>query len=279
MADAEKDRLLKGLKEVASQGQETAKNAKQVAKDACFLSEIAKNLESVVKEIPDGSLTPEQWKYHAFPVTLVNDQMKNLQLSEETTKSFTLATSTVANTAATLISAGGINLTPASQRYISEIEQLLGIPDLVDEVCNEFQRLGIASYKATEKTPKEQLNDAHHQLKLGGGQATAVLISLRGCIDDTVADLLRRCPGQQNTTQAGGKVTSILGRCGQPGLDPGLGPHLNQEYKDVGNILSRQGKTGKLTDDEIRGCFRRSLTLLKSLLGSVDEKRLLPPPS
>ena len=56
MADAEKDRLLKGLKEVASQGQETAKNAKQVAKDACFLSEIAKNLESVVKEIPDGSL-------------------------------------------------------------------------------------------------------------------------------------------------------------------------------------------------------------------------------
>jgi hypothetical protein len=119
-------------------------------------------------------------------------------------------------------------------------------------------RLGLDVCHGNNRSALQLLEDAKFSLE--GPQTTAadgalpILISLRECIESTLAELMRRRPQQEPASRSSDKIVSIGKQCGRNGLPANYFINLASNCPDLLNRLSGK-KQATMPRTEIRAQF------------------------
>jgi len=187
-------------------------------------------------------------------------------------QNFVATTSAVTTTSTGFVVSFALAAQPHTKAATLQLVRVLDRTPLVKRAEAEMRRLGLDKGTGTNRSPLEILGDA--QQAFGGGPGP-VLGTLRNAIEGTLAALLPRRPIQEPAGKAGEKVESIGRQCGRDGLPPNHFPDLGVSAKNAIDTLSGT-KLANLPPEKVSALFYEGVTLLNSLLESLDEAKLEP---
>jgi hypothetical protein len=147
---------------------------------------------------------------------------------------------------------------------------------LVDDAMASMRRLGLDRRGGTSQTPLTLLEQAKAALDMPvgqGGGGVAVLITLRECINATLAELLRRRPAQEPTPKPQDKVMSLGRHCARSCLPPG---HVDRVAADAAPLMAQLsgGKQNEIPRDRQVELFHWGVSFLNALMNGIDESKL-----
>jgi hypothetical protein len=160
-----------------------------------------------------------------------------------------------------------------------KLDLLRGLTDQAfDEIKAELKRLKLDRGKAAYRRPLDLLEEAYLAIRYPAAQggASLPLLALRGAIDRSIEELVRRCPAQQKGEKRRDRILSIGLHCGKKGLALAHFDALAAEDEAVNRELSGQGNQAALERPDLAKQFLRAAQFLRALLASVDEALLKP---
>jgi len=161
-----------------------------------------------------------------------------------------------------------------------KLDLLRGLTDQAfEDIKAEMKRLKLDRGKAAYRRPLDLLEEAYLAIRYpvaAQGGASLALLSLRGAIDRSIEELVRRSPAQQKGEKRRDRILSIGLHCGKTGLALAHFDTLAGEDESVNRELSEQGNPAALERPDLAKQFLRGAQFLRALLASVDEA-LLPP--
>ena len=165
----------------------------------------------------------------------------------------------------------------------SEKEKLALLQGLMDrsfeDIKAEMKRLRLDRGKAVYHRPLDLLEAAYLAIRYPSsaqGGAASALLALRGCMECSIDELVRRSPAQQKGEKRRDRILSIGLHCGKKGLALALFDTLAAEDEAVNRELSDQGNHAALERPDLAKQFLRAAQFLRALLASVDEALLRP---
>ena len=160
-----------------------------------------------------------------------------------------------------------------------KLDLLRGLTDQAfDEIKAEMKRLKLDRGKAAYRRPLDLLEEAYLAIRYpvaAKGGASLPLLALRGTIDRSIEELVRRCPAQQKGEKRRDRILSIGLHCGKKGLALAHFDTLAAEDEAVNRELS-EGSQATLERPDLAKQFLRAAQFLRALLASVDEALLKP---
>ena len=161
-----------------------------------------------------------------------------------------------------------------------KLDRLRGLTDQAfDGIKAEMKRLKLDRGKAAYRRPLDLLEEAYLAIRYpvaAKGGASLPLLALRGSIDRSIEELIRRSPAQQKGEKRRDRVLSIGLHCGKKGLALAHFDTLAAEDEAVNQELSGKGTQATPDRPELARQFLRAAQLLRALLASVDEALLKP---
>lgn len=161
-----------------------------------------------------------------------------------------------------------------------KLDLLRGLTDQAFEgIKAEMKRLKLDRGKAAYRRPLDLLEEAYLAIRYpvaAKGGASLPLLALRGAIDRSVEELVRRSPAQQKGEKRRDRILSIGLHCGKKGLALAHFDTLAAEDDAVNRELSDQGNQAALERPDLAKQFLRAAQFLRSLLASGDERLLRP---
>lgn len=148
-----------------------------------------------------------------------------------------------------------------------------------DDIKAEMKRLRLDRGKAAYRRPLDLLEEAYLAILypvVAKGGASLPLLALRGAIDRSVEELVRRSPAQQKGEKRRDRILSIGLHCGRKGLALAHFDTLAAEDEAVNRELSDQASQAALERPDLAKQFLRAAQFLRALLASVDEALLKP---
>jgi len=158
-------------------------------------------------------------------------------------------------------------------------EALARVDRTFEDVKAELKRLKLDRGKAAYRRPLDLLEEAYLAIRYpvaAKGGASLPLLALRGSIDRSIEELIRRSPAQQKGEKRRDRVLSIGLHCGKKGLALAHFDTLAAEDEAVNQELSGKGTQATPDRPELARQFLRAAQLLRTLLASVDEALLKP---
>jgi hypothetical protein len=161
-----------------------------------------------------------------------------------------------------------------------KLDLLRGLTDQAfEDIKAELKRLKLDRGKAAYRRPLDLLEEAYLAIRYpvaAQGGSSLALLSLRGAIDRSIEELLRRSPAQQKGEKRRDRILSIGLHCGKKGMALAHFDTLAAEDEAVNRELSEQGNQSAPERPALAKQFLRGAQFLRALLASVDEA-LLPP--
>jgi len=161
-----------------------------------------------------------------------------------------------------------------------KLELLRGLTDQAfEDIKTEMKRLKLDRGKAAYDRPLDLFEAAYLAIRYPSsaqGGASSALLALRGCIEGSIEELVRRCPAQQKGEKRRDRVLSIGLHCGKTGLALAHFDSLAAEDESVNQELAAKGSRSALERHELVKQFLRGAQFLRALLASVDEALLKP---
>jgi len=161
-----------------------------------------------------------------------------------------------------------------------KLDLLRGLTDQAfEDIKAEMKRLKLDRGKAAYRRPLDLLEEAYLAIRYpvaAKGGASLPLLALRGAIDRSIEELVRRSPAQQKGEKRRDRVLSIGLHCGKKGLALAHFDSLAVEDESVNQELAGKGSQTALERPDLVKHFLRGAQFLRALLASVDEA-LLPP--
>lgn len=151
------------------------------------------------------------------------------------------------------------------------------VEETFGEIKAQMKRLKLDRGKAAYDRPLDLLEAAYLAIRYPSsaqGGASSALLALRGCIECSIEELVRRCPAQQKGEKRRDRVLSIGLHCGKNGLALAHFDSLAAEDDFVNQELAGKGSQPALERSEVVKHFLRGAQFLRSLLASVDETLL-----
>jgi len=261
---------LKGLRE----------DALSVASLVSRTLDLTEPTKDALVTVPATYFTGPYWELQRQSLKGVLDAANALRATKSLTQDFEVAStyaSTMANTTITLVASYSDTLPVASaarddlERVVKRYQEALASAPIALSVYASIRRLGLDA---------QHLREAEEALRVsafGGAGAASTLLPLRSCIDDSLAALLRRTPGQQKTGNTKAKVQWIGQQCGRRGVVSSMHfATIGDDLHDRRDELS-DAKQGTMRRDAIIFTFNRALVTFDAFLVTIDEARLRPP--
>lgn len=161
-----------------------------------------------------------------------------------------------------------------------KLDLLRGLTDQAfDDIKAEMRRLKLDRGKAAYRRPLDLLEEAYLAIRYpvaARGGASLPLLALRGAIDRSIEELIRRCPAREKGEKRRDRVLSIGLHCGKKGLALAHFDTLAAEDESVNRELSGQGAQAALEREHLAKQFMRGAQFLRALLASVDDALLGP---
>src|SRR5262245_47213309 len=161
-----------------------------------------------------------------------------------------------------------------------KLDLLRGLTDQAfDDIKAEMKRLKLDRGKAAYRRPLDLLEEAYLAIRYpvaAKGGASLPLLALRGAIDRSIEELVRRSPAQQKGEKRRDRILSIGLHCGKKGMALAHFDTLAAEDEAVNQELSGKGTQATPDRPELSRQFLRAAQFLRALLSSVDETLLQP---
>jgi hypothetical protein len=157
------------------------------------------------------------------------------------------------------------------------------MPDDLDRTFEdlkaEMKRLKLDRGKASYRRPLDLLEEAYLAIRYPAssqGGASSALPTLRGAIDRSIDELVRRCPTRKHAESRRDRILAIGLHCGRNGLPVAHFDALAAEAESVNEELSGKGEQAAMAGRDLVKQFLRGAGFLRGLLTSVDEALLRP---
>ena len=140
-----------------------------------------------------------------------------------------------------------------------------------------MKRLRLDRGKAAYRRPVDLLEDAYLAIRYPAsaqGGPAAALLALRGSIDRSIEELVRRRPVQDMAENRRDRVLSIGRQCSRSGLPSAHFISLAADDELVNAELSRKAQAAAAERLELVEQFLRGALFLQALLASIDEALL-----
>lgn len=165
----------------------------------------------------------------------------------------------------------------------SEKEKLALLQGLMDQTFEdikaEMKRLQLDRGKANDRRPLDLLEAAYSAVRYPAasqGSASSALLTLRGAMDRSIDELVRRSPAQQKGENRRERLLLLGLHCGKRGLALPHFDALAAEDESVNRELSGKGGPAAPERLDLVKQFLRAAQFLRTLLVSVDEALLRP---
>ena len=243
-----------------------------------YIKEISKGAKKYIGAFPeDKYLAPVKWDNQIIRWKNYSASLSNISY----TIPMSLGTDSTSATLVNLVfQDDNIQKLPSPERKIArtavnEIKNVIERRPLQKEVIQEMRRLGLENTFQGERSAISLLDEAVSSIQHPAGDepSPTLLLTLRGSIEKTLADLLRKRPRQESCKNYAKKVKSILTQCGLDNLSP---PVIEQLINDVGPLhdaLSR-GKGKKVTNNDLNKLLIQSELFLKLFFQCIDAGKL-----
>ena len=145
-----------------------------------------------------------------------------------------------------------------------------------EDIKAEMRRLKLDSGKARYRNPLDLLEEAYLAIRYpvsAKGGASSALLGLRGSINRSIDELVRRRPVQEPAENRRDRLLSIGRHCGKAGLGASRFDDLATDDGYVNDELSGPGQAVIVRPDLLKQ-FLRGAQFLHALLASVDETHL-----
>lgn len=156
-------------------------------------------------------------------------------------------------------------------------EVLARVDRTFEDIKTEMKRLKLDRGKAAYDRPLDLFEAAYLAIRYPSsaqGGVSSALLALRGCIECSIEELVRRCPAQQKGEKRRDRVLSIGLHCGKTGLALAHFDSLAAEDESVNKELAAKGSHTAPERHELVKQFLRGAQFLRALLASVDEALL-----
>jgi hypothetical protein len=233
-------RLIEALDDTESANAPLEQDAQRVVAEAREHRDVARELGLYVRSNPQ-TLEPGLVKQLTTAVQRQNDAARGLRADMREAIVFYSAqsslTSAVTSSGVSTVftSVGGASPmftmpytqpipTPQRTQLAAALQAIYDRQELFSKVRHALVALGLDRAGTTLKSPVAFLDDAKANFAHPSGddtEAIAVLISLRSCINQTLAELMRRRPKQEPASSWKAKMTSLGTHCGRTGLPTG----------------------------------------------------------
>ena len=279
-----KDELLQVLSQVEAQAQRLEVLGQDIVRSARFSGDVVGPVRDLLLHIPVSNLSSERldrevtgWRSWCVAATEVENTRTSVN-------SFVALASAVASSSCETFMVVSVapSLAPSVRLTVEDAEarlrQVFDRFPLLEQATSAMQRLELDRPASTRRTPLQLLSEAQGALEqpsLQGGGPASVLIPLRGCIDATIAELLRRRRSQEPTPKMRDKLASLGRHCARPGLPT---DHLERQAPDMERVLNdlTTAKQAAMPRQRQTELFHRGILVLNALLDSIDETRLRP---
>jgi hypothetical protein len=147
------------------------------------------------------------------------------------------------------------------------------------DIKAEMKRLRLDRGKAAYRRPLDLLEEAYLAIRYPGsaqGAASSALLTLRGSIDRSIEELVRRCPAQKQAENRRDRVLALGLHCGRSGLPVAHFDSLAAADEVVNRELSGRGSEAAMEHPDLATQFMRAAQHLRALLASIDETLLRP---
>jgi hypothetical protein len=151
------------------------------------------------------------------------------------------------------------------------------VEETFGEIKAQMKRLKLDRGKAAYSRPLDLLEEAYLAIRYPvatQGGVVLPLLALRGSIDRSIEELVRRCPTQQKGEKRRDRVLSIGLHCGKSGLALAHFDSLAAEDESVNQELAGKGSQTAHERPEVVKQFLRGAQFLRALLASLDEALL-----
>jgi hypothetical protein len=161
----------------------------------------------------------------------------------------------------------------------SEKEKLALLDRTFEDLKAEMKRLKLDRGKATDRRPLDLLEAAYLAVRYPAaaqGSASSALLTLRGAMECSLEELVRRRPAQEKALSRRDRILSIGLHCGRSGLSLAHFDSLAIDDESVNQELSGKGNKPALERPDPATQFLRGAQFLRALFTSVDEALLRP---
>src|SRR5262245_25610641 len=148
-----------------------------------------------------------------------------------------------------------------------------------EDVKAEMKRLGLDRGKESYRRPLDLLEEAYLAVRYPASAqvgAASTLLTLRGAIDRSIEELVRRCPAQKQAENRRDRVLALGLHCARSGLPVAHFDSLASDDKTVNNELSLKENNAPLERPDLLRQFTRGTQFLRALFASIDEALLRP---
>jgi hypothetical protein len=147
------------------------------------------------------------------------------------------------------------------------------------DIKAEMKRLGLDRGRHTYRRPLDLLEEAYLAIRYPAsaqGAVSSALPTLRGAIDRSIEQLVRRCPARKQAESRRERVLVIGLHCGRSGMTVAHFDSLASDDEAVNRELSGNGKQPVMEWPSVARQFLRGAQYLRALLASIDEALLRP---
>jgi hypothetical protein len=284
-ADKEKADLLRLLARVPGQCDELEAHARDILRQSREARDAARYQAIVVTHLPGNAPEIADYCLRASRSWEEFGQTKQ-QILENADISSLIAvvsgnTSTASVGAAYIVQQ--LQLPPNIRLTIEQAENdysdTARLDQTFEDIKVQMKRLNLDSGNARYRNPLDLLEEAYtairYPVSAGGGPSSA-LLTLRGSIERSIEELVRRRVVQEEAGNRRDKILSIGRHCGKSGLPPSHFDSLSTDDGLVNDELSGNGKKVVMEWPALVRQFLRGAQFLRALLASVDEALLRP---
>ena len=148
-----------------------------------------------------------------------------------------------------------------------------------EDIKAQMKRLKLDSGNVRYRNPLDLLEEAYLAIRYPAsaqGAASSALLILRGAIDRSIEELVRRCPAQKQAQSRRDGILALGLHCGRSGLSVAHFDSLAADDEVVNRELSGTGKKAAMERPDLAKQFLQGARFLRALLSSVDEALLRP---
>jgi hypothetical protein len=274
MADeqAKRDELIRLLTGVPAEAAKLASVGSDLIQAAQISSDVASPLLEIVRKLPGDCLVSGKLDSDIAAWRSWHDAASKVQGAKTTVNTFVVAASGALNTA---VSGVSVHFTPplmADHQAViaarTTLFETVNRSPLIARLRGAMTRVGLDKREVTTAPPWTCS-------KRQPGRWNGLPSPLRGAIEVSISELLRRRPVKEPTPKWADKVASIGRHCGHSFLPPSHFSSLCATIDPLWSQLSG-AKQDDLTREEVAALFGQGIAFLTALMDGVDESVLKP---
>lgn len=275
--EEKKDELLRLFREGKNKGQEIIKKASDFTQFGQQVTDLADVSEEIFKYVPPENIEFPQilpaWEYVHLQEDTILGNMMNIATTSSSTVAYSMTDLAIIKNITRFVPADRQNeVNFATQR----LSRIINSQIEKDKVLSILREYGFTNATSGRKSPTELFEIAWAAFEKPVTQsvpASTSLIPMRECLNNIVAELLRRRPGQERVKPKRNKILSICHQFAVSGVTEWAVNSLANRWENLHDELSGS-KDKNYSRLQWSDCLSRASLFLIEFLQSLDQSKM-----